>query len=85
MFEGAGKVYQNCYVVNDLDAAISHWVNVVGAGPFFVKRRLDNLVIDYRGTPSSLNIDFALGQAGPVHIELIQVFPVSTYGTELGL
>lgn len=72
MFDGDGCVLQNCYVVEDLEKAIDHWVKTIGAGPFFIMRKLDNLKIDYRGSPSSLDIDFALGQAGPVHIELIQ-------------
>lgn len=72
MFEGDGKIFQNCYVVDDLDAAMDHWITTIGAGPFFVKRKLDNLDIAYRGEPSGIDIDFALGQAGPIHIELIQ-------------
>ncbi|VWX50009.1 VOC family protein [Novosphingobium sp. 9U] len=72
MFDGAGRVFQNCYVVDDLDKAIEHWIKTIGAGPFFVNRKLDNLEIEYRGKPSGIDIDFALGQAGPIHIELIQ-------------
>lgn len=73
MFDGDGAIYQNAYVVDDLDVAIDHWTTNVGAGPFFVKRRLDDLIIDYRGKRSSLDIDLALGQAGAVQIELIKV------------
>lgn len=72
MFEGAGHIFQNCYVVDDLDKAIEYWIKTIGAGPFFVFRKLDNLKISYRGKPSSLDINFALGQAGPIHIELIE-------------
>ena len=72
MFDGDGKVYQIAFVVEDLDKAIDHWIKTVGAGPFFVLRKLDNLEIEYRGKRSGIDIDFALGQAGPVHVELIQ-------------
>lgn len=72
MFDGAGKIFQNAYIVDDIDEMIGHWVKLEGAGPFFVHRRLQ-LDIEYRGAPSSIDIDLAIGQAGPVHIELIKV------------
>lgn len=74
MFDGDGVIYQNAYVVDDLDKAIDYWVTNVGAGPFFVKRRLDNLELEYRGKKSTIDIDLALGQAGAVQIELIKVY-----------
>lgn len=72
MFDGAGKIFQNAYIVDDFEAAISHWVKLEGAGPFFVHRRLQ-LEIEHRGKPSPIDIDLAIGQAGPIHIELIKV------------
>jgi len=74
MFDGDGVIYQNAYVVDDLDKAIDHWVTNVGAGPFFVRRRVDNLELEYRGKKSTIDIDLALGQAGAVQIELIKVY-----------
>jgi hypothetical protein len=73
MFEGAGHIYQNAYVVDDLDRAIDTWINTIGAGPFFVLRRLSTLAIEYHDEPSTMDISIAVGQAGPIHIELIQV------------
>lgn len=73
MFDGDGYIYQNCYVVDNLDEAIKHWIGTIGAGPFFVQRNLDNLTIEYRGKPSIIDINLAIGQAGPIHIELIEV------------
>lgn len=72
MFEGAGKIFQNAYIVDDFDETIDHWVKLEGAGPFFVHRGLQ-LNIEYRGSPSPIDIDLAIGQAGPIHIELIKV------------
>lgn len=72
MFDGAGTIFQNAYIVDDIDAMIDHWVKLQGAGPFFLQRHLQ-LDLQYRGTPSSIDIDLALGQAGPIHIELIKV------------
>ena len=74
MFDGDGVIYQNAYIVDDLDKAIDYWVTNVGAGPFFVKRRLDTLELEYRGKKSTIDIDLALGQAGAVQIELIKVY-----------
>ena len=30
-----GKVCQNGYVVRDITAAMDHWINVMGVGPWF--------------------------------------------------
>ena len=72
MFEGEGVIYQNCYIVDNLDQALAAWTTNIGAGPFFVQRDL-KLEIEYRGKPSPIHIDLAIGQAGAVHIELIEV------------
>lgn len=73
MFEGDGHIWQNAYVVDDIDVAVKHWISTVGAGPFFVARHLDAIPIQYRDQPSAFDISLAIGQAGPIHIELIQV------------
>src|SRR5215831_1703046 len=64
-------IKQVAYVVDDLDAAIAHWVKVVGAGPFF---RLDHARaadVRYRGVPIEGDVSLALGNSGDVQIELI--------------
>lgn len=72
MFQGDGVAVQYCFLVNDIDAAIKHWIGTTGAGPFFLRRRIDDLEIRYRGQPSSMDLSIALGQLGGAHIELIQ-------------
>ncbi|MCK9284969.1 MAG: VOC family protein [Rhodocyclaceae bacterium] len=67
-----GNIAQYAYVVADLDAAIGHWTESIGAGPFFVRRHLD-LPVEHRGKQSVFDISVALGQAGPIQIELVQV------------
>jgi hypothetical protein len=66
-------VFQNAWVVDDLDAAIGQWVDQMGVGPFFVAE-YGPLLTDvlYRGQPGELSMLVALAQAGPVQIELIQ-------------
>ncbi len=66
-----GVIKQIAYVVDDLDAAIMRWVEVVRAGPFF---RLDNVRVDdarYRGAAVPAALSLAVGNTGGVQIELI--------------
>ena len=66
-----GVIKQAAYVVNDLDAAIGHWVDLVGAGPFF---RIDGARVTdvgYRGSTVEAELSLALGNSGGLQIELI--------------
>ena len=66
-------IFQNAWVVDDIEAACMQWVSQLGVGPFFVSEYND--VFDdvaYRGEPAPLNMSVALAQAGNVQIELIQ-------------
>jgi methylmalonyl-CoA/ethylmalonyl-CoA epimerase len=66
-----GVIKQIAYVVDDLDAAIGRWVELIGAGPFF---RIDRVRIEdvrYRGRPGGIELSLALGNSGGVQIELI--------------
>jgi methylmalonyl-CoA/ethylmalonyl-CoA epimerase len=68
-----GVIKQIAYVVDDLDAAIADWVEVVHAGPFF---RIDDARIEdvrYRGAPAPAALSLAVGNSGGVQIELIQM------------
>jgi hypothetical protein len=67
-----GVIKQIAYVVDDLDAAITDWVQVMHAGPFF---RIDDAHFQdmrYRGTLAEASISLAIGNSGGVQIELIQ-------------
>lgn len=67
-----GAIAQNGYVVRDIHAAMEHWVNVLGVGPWFFAEQapLDNFT--YRGEPSPLQLSVALANSGDIQIELIQ-------------
>jgi hypothetical protein len=68
-----GVIKQIAYVVDDLDAAIARWVEIVHAGPFF---RIDNTRIEdlrYRGQPADAALSLAVGNSGGIQIELIQL------------
>ncbi len=65
-------IIQMCYVVPDLDAAMTQWSRTLQVGPWFVLEHFtgDNPV--YRGQPSKAEIMLAMGFAGHMNIELIQ-------------
>ncbi len=68
-----GVIKQIAYVVEDLDAAIARWVEVMRAGPFF---RLNGVVVDdvrYRGAVVPSKLSLALGNSGGTQIELIEI------------
>ena len=67
-----GNVRQNGYVVRDVEAAMRHWSEVLGVGPFFYFERVPIEDFRYRGEPSPLEVSIALANSGALQIELIQ-------------
>lgn len=66
-------IFQNAWVVEDLETAIERWVDEMGIGPFFVAEHGAQFTnLKYRGQPSELSMTVALAQAGPIQVELIQ-------------
>lgn len=67
-----GPLRQNGFVVRDIAAAMRHWTEVCGIGPFF---HIEEQPVDgfrHRGEPSDVKISVALAQSGDIQIELIQ-------------
>ncbi len=67
-----GDIRQNGYVVRDIEAALAHWTQVLGVGPFFYFERVPMEDFRYRGAPSPIEVSIALANSGPLQIELIQ-------------
>lgn len=67
-----GEIRQLGYVVRDIDAAMKHWVEVLGVGPWFYVERLPVKNFLYRGKPSDVHASIALANSGGAQIELIQ-------------
>lgn len=67
-----GKVCRNGYVVRDIEAALKHWTEVMGVGPFYYIDRVKCDWFTYRGEPSPVEMSIALGNTGDLQIELIQ-------------
>lgn len=66
-----GHIRQLGYVVDDIEAAMKHWTDVLGIGPFFYFPKI--VVVDsiYRGEPQPLELAVALSNSGPLQIELM--------------
>ncbi len=67
-----GEIRQNGYVVRDIAAAMKHWIEVMGVGPFFYIEEAPIRNFRYRGEPSDMIASIALANSGPLQIELIQ-------------
>ena len=71
--EGEFRLFQVGFVVNDLVGAAAHWARVFGVGPFHVLPRMQ-VACTYRGAASTVDMQVAVAQAGPVQIELIEQY-----------
>ncbi len=67
-----GAIRQNGYVVHDIPAAMDHWINVMGVGPWFYFEPVKIDYFRYRGAPANLEMSVALANSGDLQIELIQ-------------
>src|SRR6185369_87162 len=67
-----GAVAQNGYVVRDIRAAMDHWINVLGVGPWFFIERVNTDYFRHRGKDSDAQMCIALANSGDLQIELIQ-------------
>lgn len=66
------KIFQIAYVVPDIDAAVRHWTESLGVGPFFIVRHAKYREQIYRGEQMSADVSLAFAYAGDLNIELIQ-------------
>lgn len=67
-----GEVRQLGYVVADIEAAMRHWIEMFGVGPWFYVDRLPLTSFHYRGKPCMPHVSIALANSGRAQIELIQ-------------
>ena len=71
------SVFQNAWVVDDIEVACRKWVDELGVGPFHIADYTPETFdeITYQGQPSELAMRVGIAQAGNVQIELIE--PIS--------
>jgi hypothetical protein len=68
-----GNMRQVGIVVRDIEAAMRHWVEVCGVGPWFYTDRLLVTGFTYAGQRyDDVHISIALANSGDVQLELIQ-------------
>jgi hypothetical protein len=67
-----GDIVQNGYVVRDIQAAMRHWIEVLGVGPWYYIERLPVTDFRYKGEPSPVDVSLALANSGALQVELIQ-------------
>lgn len=67
-----GPIRQNGYVVRDIEAAMAHWSDVIGVGPWFYVEHAPVRDFEYRGQAHDIHLSIALANAGPLQLELIQ-------------
>jgi catechol 2,3-dioxygenase-like lactoylglutathione lyase family enzyme len=68
------RFHQLAYVVSDLDAAVRHWSDVLGIGPWSVWTMTGDRIHDtrWRGQPAEFGIRHALAWAGEQQFELVE-------------
>jgi catechol 2,3-dioxygenase-like lactoylglutathione lyase family enzyme len=67
-----GEVMQLAFVPEDFDAAVRHWTEVMGVGPFHLMEGIHLEGMRYRGEPTEAAFDLALAYWGDIQIELIR-------------
>jgi Glyoxalase/Bleomycin resistance protein/Dioxygenase superfamily len=67
-----GPITQNGYVVRDIRAAMNHWIDVLGVGPWFFIEHVNTDYFRHRGKDSGAQMSIALANSGDLQIELIQ-------------
>ena len=65
-------LFQQAYVVSDLDASVRRWSDLFGAGPFAIRWHHVAPRFTYRGTPAQADVSYAFGYLGDVQVQLIQ-------------
>lgn len=68
-----GEIRQVAYLVPDIEAAMDHWANVLGVGPWFYNPRVPIVNYTYRGQRYEPHNSVALANAGGLQIELLQI------------
>ncbi len=67
-----GPITQNGYVVPDIEAAMAHWAERLGVGPWFYTGESQFTDMIYRGRPSQMKALYAFANSGDLQIELIE-------------
>ena len=69
---GTYPLFQQAYLVNDLESSIAQWSRLFGAGPFVVTPHHKTDRFTYRGTDLQADVSYAFGYLGDTMIQFIQ-------------
>lgn len=67
-----GPVMQIAFVPEDFDAALNHWTDKMGVGPFFLLENIELANSTYLGAPNGCVFSIALAYWGDIQVELIR-------------
>jgi len=67
-----GPVGQLAYLPQDFDAAVKHWTETMGVGPFYLMENVALGDYKYKGVPTGAIFSIAIAYWGDVQIELIR-------------
>ncbi|MFJ9453372.1 MULTISPECIES: VOC family protein [unclassified Herbaspirillum] len=67
-----GEIKQLGYVVDDIQAAMKYWSEVLGVGPWYYMERVPLKNYRYKGELQDIHSSVALANSGNVQVELIQ-------------
>ena len=67
-----GPVMQLAWLPQDFDAAVRHWTQTMGVGPFFIMENIKLEDLRYLGEPTDAVFSLALAYWGDIQIELIR-------------
>lgn len=67
-----GPIRQLGYVVDDIEAAMAHWYNVMGVGPWYYNPQVPIEDYQFDGKSYQVHNSVALANSGPIQVELIQ-------------
>ena len=79
-----GPVHHYGYVVDNLEKAIDHAIETLGAGPFF---RIDHVPLDSMksdGAPATFDHSSAFGECGDTLLELMEIHTAEPAAVEEG-
>lgn len=65
-------IFQQAYLVNDLEEAAIKWNKIFGAGPFVFSPHHKCDKFEYRGTPQEADVSYAFGYVGDMMIQFIE-------------
>lgn len=67
-----GEIRQLGYVVDDIEAAMAHWSQVMGVGPWYYNPKVPIEDYVYEGERYDVHNSVALANSGALQVELIQ-------------